>query len=87
MIESRCGVRCDLCERKEAVNCKGCVNMDKPFWGGVCQVKSCCEEKKLKFCGECNEFPCEMLSNMGKDQGFDPSIKIEQCREWLKNGE
>jgi hypothetical protein len=84
MYESRCGVCCNSCERKENGSCKGCLHMDKPFWGGVCKVKSCCEEKGLNFCGKCGEFPCEMLSNMGKEQGFDPTVKIEQCRKWLK---
>lgn len=83
MFESRCGVRCNICERKEQVNCKGCINMTAPFWGGECKVKSCCEEKALNHCGECKDFPCDMLSNMGKEQGFDPAIKIEQCRKWL----
>jgi len=23
-----------------------------------------------------------MLSNMGKDKGFDPQPKIEQCKKW-----
>ena len=82
MFESRCGVRCNICERKEQVDCKGCINMAAPFWGGVCEVKSCCENKALNYCGECDVFPCDMLSNMGKEQGFDPSIKIEQCRKW-----
>lgn len=83
MIESRCGVRCKVCERKEAVNCTGCITMKKPFWGGECGVKSCCEGKKLDFCGECIDFPCDMLSNMGKDKGFNPDIKIEQCKKWI----
>ena len=48
MFSSRCGVRCDLCERKEAVHCRGCIHMDKPFWGGVCEVKSCVESKHLE---------------------------------------
>jgi len=82
MFESRCGVRCDICERKEQVACKGCLEMKKPFWGGECKVKVCCESKKLNHCGECEEFPCERLSNMGKDKGFDPFIKIEQCKKW-----
>lgn len=82
MVESRCGVRCDLCERKEAVHCKGCAQMDAPFWGGKCGVKSCCEEKGLYHCGECDQFPCQMLADMGKDQGFDPAPKLKQCREW-----
>lgn len=87
MVVSRCGVRCDVCERKEAVNCKGCVNMPGPFWGGVCQVKTCCEEKALNHCGECTLFPCDMLANMGKDQGFDPAPKLEQCRKWKEESE
>lgn len=82
MYESRCGVACDECGRKEQVGCKGCIHMDAPFWGGVCQVKSCCEDRKLNHCGECEEFPCGMLCNMGKDQGFDPAPKIARCREW-----
>ena len=57
--------------------------MERPFWGGECQVKSCCEDRKLNHCGECPKFPCDMLSNMGKDQGFDPLPKIEMCRKWI----
>ncbi|MDD2524347.1 MAG: DUF3795 domain-containing protein [Endomicrobiia bacterium] len=82
MFESRCGVECNICTRKEEVNCKGCLNMITPFWGGKCGVKSCCEEKHLNHCGLCADFPCDMLSNMGKDQGFDPKQKIERCRKW-----
>lgn len=83
MIESRCGVLCNICERKEKVKCSGCTTMKRPFWGGICKVKTCCENKNYMHCGECPTFPCEMLSNMGKDLGFDPLPKIEQCKKWL----
>ncbi|EEQ57875.1 DUF3795 domain-containing protein [Clostridiales bacterium TF09-2AC] len=82
MFQSRCGVCCDSCERKQAVNCRGCINMDAPFWGGVCGVKSCCESKGLNHCGECDGFPCEMLSTMGVEEGFDPAPRLGQCRKW-----
>ncbi len=84
MFESRCGVCCDSCTRKEQVNCRGCIEMEKPFWGGECKVKTCCEEKGLDFCGKCEIFPCDMLSNMGKEQGYDPTVKITQCIKWLE---
>lgn len=84
MIESRCGVGCNTCEKKEKGICKGCLNIKKPFWGGECEVKNCCESRGLLFCGECAQFPCDMLSNMGKEYGFDPSIKIERCRKWIE---
>ena len=82
MFESRCGVCCSSCSKKEEVNCSGCTEIKVPFWGGECKVKSCCEGKNLNFCGECTSFPCEMLSNMGKGEGYDSSLKIEQCRRW-----
>jgi len=84
MFQSRCGVCCDACGRKEGVDCKGCINMKKPFWGGTCYVKSCCENKGLDHCGQCGEFPCGTLSEMGTDQGFDPELKILQCRKWAE---
>lgn len=82
MFESRCGIECSKCEGKADVNCKGCINMDKPFWGGDCPVKTCCENKKLNHCGLCDAFPCEILLTMGADQGYDPSSKIEMCKKW-----
>lgn len=86
MIESRYGVCCSQCNNKEKWGCKGCLNMEKPTWG-ICEVKKCCELKNIRFCGECNEFPCEMLSNMGKEYGYDSSIKIEQCKKWMCESE
>ena len=53
MFESRCGVCCNSCERREKVNCNGCINMEKPLWGGECGVKKCCEERELNHCGKC----------------------------------
>ena len=84
MFQSRCGVACDECTRKEAVGCRGCLAMAQPFWGGECAVKSCVEGRSLDHCGRCPEFPCQVLSEMGKDQGFDPQVKIEACRRWAQ---
>ena len=60
MFESRCGVGCNSCERKEAVHCQGCLLMDAPFWGGECAIKACCEGKALDHCGVCPDFPCDL---------------------------
>ena len=84
MIESRCGICCNSCEGKDEANCKGCLNMKTPFWGGECPVKSCCEKKRLDHCGQCPDFPCEELTNMGKEEGYSSAAKIEQCRKWAE---
>lgn len=82
MFESRCGICCENCERKGEVGCTGCIHMEKPFWGSDCGVKSCCEERGLNHCGECTQFPCEMQKTMGKDFGYDPEPRLEQCKRW-----
>lgn len=82
MHQSRCGVECNSCARREKVNCKGCLEMEGSFWGGECQVKSCCESKKLDHCGVCSGFPCEMLAEMGVEEGFDPAPRLERLRKW-----
>ena len=84
MHESRCGICCDSCEGREEAECRGCLNMDLPFWGEECEVKSCCEKRELDHCGKCPEFPCEMLSGMGAEQGYDPEPRLKQCRSWAQ---
>lgn len=83
MIESRCGLLCTSCQYREQMQCKGCVNIDKPFWGECCPVKACGEEKKHEHCGLCSAFPCELLHQFAYDevQG-DKGKRIEQCKLW-----
>lgn len=83
MIQSRCGILCEECHYKEETGCNGCVNISKPFWGESCPVKSCCENKNLAHCGQCDIFPCELLTQFAydKEQG-DEGKRIEQCRCW-----
>ncbi|MCQ4794215.1 DUF3795 domain-containing protein [Anaerofustis stercorihominis] len=82
MYESRCGVPCSECERKEDVGCIGCLNMEKPFWGGDCHVKKCAEDKDYHHCGECKDFPCEVVSTMGTEMGFDPKPRLDNLKKW-----
>lgn len=87
MIESRCGILCGECPHVKTQGCPGCTNMQKPFWGESCPVKSCCEGKGHAFCGECAQFPCALLNQFSHDpnQG-DGGKRIETCREWQARG-
>ncbi len=83
MIESRCGIKCSKCEYKEAMGCKGCIHIDKPFWGDSCPLKSCCEGQGLENCGQCAKFPCETLTQFAYDENQgDNGERIKHCREW-----
>ncbi len=83
MIQSRCGLLCGECSEREIMNCPGCVQMQKPFWGESCPVKACCEEKRRQHCGQCDTFPCALLTQFAYDekQG-DQGKRIAQCRAW-----
>ncbi len=82
-IESRCGLLCSECAYREQMNCTGCVQIQKPFWGESCPVKSCCETKAHGHCGQCEKFPCELLHGFAYDekQG-DNGKRIENCKNW-----
>ncbi len=81
-IESRCGIECSKCEYRESMNCKGCTKIINPFYG-ECAVKKCAEKKEVQCCGECPEFPCELLKSYAydKEQG-DNGLRIENCKKW-----
>lgn len=83
MIESRCGILCGQCQYREQMGCPGCVNIDKPFWVDACPVKACTEGKTHAHCGQCQNFPCQLLNQFAYDekQG-DGGKRIEQCRLW-----
>jgi len=83
MIESRCGIYCSECEYKESMGCKGCVNIENPFWG-KCEIKKCVEDKSLNHCGECKEFPCELLISFSYDEKEgDNGLRITHCKIWV----
>jgi len=49
-------------QAKQAV-CKGCRNQEGniPFAPMKCNVYPCAEKKKVAFCYECSDFPCDYL--------------------------
>ncbi len=52
-------------------NCKGCRQGDGKYPN--CSVASCCKQKGIDFCFQCEEFPCEKIN-------FDPNLK----ERWIK---
>ncbi|MBP3442417.1 MAG: DUF3795 domain-containing protein [Clostridia bacterium] len=85
MIESRCGILCSACEFVEKCGCGTCiVTNGNPFYG-ECRLAKCCQERNCLHCGECSEFPCELLKSFSNDpeNGDNPKgARIEQCKIW-----
>jgi len=49
---------------KEKLPCKGCRSIEGncPVIGCKCETYVCLSEKKVDFCFDCKEFPCEKLN-------------------------
>lgn len=84
---ARCGIYCGDCEYRAEMNCPGCVGTQgKPFWGS-CPVAACNMGRGLRHCGECGEFPCELLHSFSydKEQG-DDGQRIRNLEAWSEVG-
>ena len=71
----------------EKAACKGCRDEEgkcKFAPNNQCDTWFCIQDKKLNFCYECNDFPCEKLMPTQKGSQFPHNMKVYNlCR--IKN--
>lgn len=64
----------------EDIHCLGCREDRTKHWSPDCWILRCCvDEKGLEFCYQCEDFPCEKLSEWAKE-----SKKYEEALNRLK---
>lgn len=89
-ITTYCGLDCENCEFVESCHCGGCVaTKGFPFHASErpCSVAECAIGRGVAFCGECAEFPCDLLQRFSNDpeHGDNPKgARIERCRALIK---
>ncbi len=45
-------------------HCCGCPGTKEELWSADCEIRACVvEQKGLRYCSECPEFPCQRLEN------------------------
>lgn len=59
-----CG-ECRSCEENSDVGCEGC--RDEPELVDDCPARACAIRRGIRHCGECDEFPCEVLNGFYTD--------------------
>ncbi len=80
-FDTYCGLCCKSCEYKESANCEGCIATKGNPFHGHCKVAECAIGKGRRFCGECAEFPCELLTSFSYDkENGDDGARIESCK-------
>lgn len=81
LFDTYCGLSCKDCEYKEKSGCSGCVaTKGKPFFRR-CEVADCANKNGRRFCGECPDFPCDLLKKYSFDSEHgDNGKRIENCK-------
>ncbi|MBQ2955973.1 MAG: hypothetical protein IJE08_05880 [Clostridia bacterium] len=85
VIDTRCGLSCAECTYRESCGCGGCIATNGHPFHGECPVAQCCQEKGWVHCGQCDAFPCELLTQYSCDPEHGdnpPGARIEVCRAW-----
>lgn len=54
MAETYCGRNCEMCSRREELDCPGCKAGPGKSWAGDCKLASCCREKGHESCDTCS---------------------------------
>ena len=55
-----CGVDCAACADYTEKKCPGCRKSEWPD-GDPCPPVACCQKRGIEVCGQCADFPCEMM--------------------------
>ncbi|HCC08296.1 MAG TPA: hypothetical protein DEP72_09100 [Clostridiales bacterium] len=85
MIESRCGLKCNTCEWKGPMGCKGCMESNGDMAWGTCKLAKCCMDKKHNHCGKCGKFPCDELNEFAYDKEHgNNGERLETLKTWIK---
>ncbi len=68
-----CGMNCTVCykhliTKKYAKKCNGCKYEDEtlPKHCRKCKIRDCAKNKKLKYCLECEDYPCKWIESLDK---------------------
>jgi hypothetical protein len=75
------------------IKCKGCLS-DSPFgFCKTCEIKTCCQEKGIEGCHECNDFPCKLIEDFPMPVGKKvilrsvPYRKQHGTAKWVQDEE
>ena len=68
----------------EDVHCLGCKGDRAKNWSADCWILKCCMDTKgLEFCYQCQDFPCEKLTDWAKtNKGYGEALnRLKEMRK------
>ena len=70
----------------EAMECYGCKSDQVAEFAKKCKIRLCAIEKGLDFCFECDEYPCERMTDFLENQSVHPRIHIDNLQNIKEKG-
>jgi hypothetical protein len=71
---SYCGACQDLLDTKNGIaqnKCCGCKSkINHPGWCSKCNLKECARKRKIEYCYQCNDYPCNNLISFMEDPNY-----------------
>jgi hypothetical protein len=84
-IAKRWSDQFDVKFKSEDVDCKGCKSDVLSGWClKICKVRPCAEERKVKTCAHCDDYPCEKLKELLKTIEPAAAENLEKIRKTLQ---
>jgi hypothetical protein len=77
--------------KAETINCDGCLSEGEHLgYCSVCEIRTCCKEKKLENCAYCDDYVCKELEKVytvmcevfgkGVNNVADAKITLDEIR-------
>jgi hypothetical protein len=81
-----CGLYCGECEAFQDGRCGGCISRKGLClkYSKICKIYDCCvNEKKFRFCNECDNFPCEKFKFF-EDEEYDWFSEVIENQKMIR---
>jgi hypothetical protein len=70
--------------KPEDINCNGCKSDTISGWcRKICKIRPCAEDKKVKTCAHCNDYPCGKLKEFLLNEPV-ATKNLEKIRQTLQ---
>jgi len=55
---------------RTSTTCRGCNSNDVSIWCRDCEIKTCARERGLRYCLQCESYPCEKAERFRDDPRY-----------------
>jgi hypothetical protein len=70
----------------DQINCEGCKESAVAHWSPNCKIMLCARSKKINHCFQCEEYPCEKITEFGRDGISSHMTAIENLERMKEIG-